>query len=151
MSEEIKRYALTEANERSLLASLPFVGSKQADYVRNTANPITRVRSELHRVYAAQMSAFDADILARVAQPSRTHRVEQTEQGAELDRLMGIAPRVVDQSPRFDGIRQTFGAPSRASAERTADAIDAAFGDESPTRGGSPNPNVQTFGRKADR
>jgi len=151
MSEEIKRYALNEADERSLLASLPFVGKSQADFIRNIANPIAKVRSEIHRVYTAQMAAFDADILARVAATSRpasrAAAPARDEQGAELDRLMGIAPAVADHSPRFDGVTQSFGAPPRANSQRTADALASAFGDEPATRGGSPNPNIQTFGK----
>ena len=133
MSEKIKRYALNEAAERELLSSLPFVGRKQAAYVRDPANPIAKVRSELHRVYAAQMAEFDADIWARVAANARA-----TSRSA--------APVVT----RLDGSFEEQ--PSRAIAPRTVDALNAAFGDEEPvTRGARDVGNLQIFGSKAVR
>lgn len=63
------RYAPTEAEERNLLAKLTFVGERQAGFVRDTRNPITTVRAELHRVYPKQMAALDAKIVAKELPP----------------------------------------------------------------------------------
>lgn len=147
MATRPERYATTEATERKLLAALWFVGDKQAQYVLDERNPIARVRSELHRVYPAQMAAVDARIAAppvpniaeimanaqRVIESARAAVEVPTGSAAqqrELDHAFGLT---TDGTPwtravhavEEHGAAQTFGtlrSPAEAAKLRAAQA-----------------------------
>src|ERR1041384_4861625 len=63
------RYAGTEAEERRDLARLKFVGAAQRAFCLDRRNPIELLRSELPRVYPADMARLDA---ACMGPPART-------------------------------------------------------------------------------
>lgn len=130
--------------ERQLLASLAFVGRKQAEFCLDPVHSIEKVRSEINRVYRAsdQMPALNAKILAgaqpaaRYAQPSMAAAPKHT--AAPSTSAAAIAAKILvaearDRSARLEEIQQRMGTAAWAPNAKLGVAWD-------------PQKSVQTFG-----